>query len=390
MPVLFSGGIAEKKASNAAKPPADAPIPTTGTAVAGVDAGSLASAGAGSAAAAETSCPSNGSDAGGGDSIAGGGSARAVPLRDFFCAKCDLRDRDVKGAMVGRVGRDRYSAACSTGGFGLGHAACCLAAPPGGVAMNDLLYSESHPVLADPDEVTLRGKVVIITGGSRGLGAATAQALGVAGAQIVIADLDLPRAHERTALLADMHITSVAMGLDVGDEAQVRQLIRSVRERFGRLDVVINNAAIDITAPISELQGAGWERVVRTNLTGPFLMTKYALEVMDRGGHIVNIVSTASKRAWPNAAAYHATKWGLLGMSHALHAELRSRGIKVSALVAGGMRTPFVLDRFPDIDPAALQDPMNVARAIRFVLTQPEETVVPEVTVLPMRETSWP
>ena len=83
-------------------------------------------------------------------------------------------------------------------------------------------------------------------------------------------------------------------------------------------------------------------------------------------------------------------EWGLLGLSHALHAELRPQGIKVSAIVAGGMRTPFLLDRFPDIDPGVLQDPMAVARAVLFVLQQPDETVVPEVMVLPMRETSWP
>ena len=94
--------------------------------------------------------------------------------------------------------------------------------------------------------------------------------------------------------------------------------------------------------------------------------------------------------AWPNASAYHATKWGLLGLSHALHAELRPRGIKVCAVVAGGMRTPFLLDRFPDIDPGLLQDPRHVARVVRFVLEQPDETAIPEVSVLPMRETSWP
>jgi short-subunit dehydrogenase len=101
-------------------------------------------------------------------------------------------------------------------------------------------------------------------------------------------------------------------------------------------------------------------------------------------------VSTAAKRAWPNASAYHATKWGLLGFSHALHTEARPLGIKVTAVVAGGMRTPFLLDRFPDLDPGVLQDPRNVAETIRFVLLQPPETVVPEVMVIPMRETSWP
>lgn len=242
----------------------------------------------------------------------------------------------------------------------------------------------------------LRGQVVVITGGSRGLGAAIAQVLGESGMTPVIADLAIERAQNRVAVLADAGIEAFAVPLDVGDDAQVASALAQVRERFGRLDAVINNAAIDITVPIAELAADDWERVLRTNLTGPFLVAKHAAAIMGPktagggGGHIVNIASTASKRAWPNAAAYHATKWGLLGLSHALHAELRPQGIKVSAVVAGGMRTPFLLDRFPDIDPGVLQDPLNVANAVRFVLSQPDETVVPEVTVLPMRETSWP
>lgn len=243
---------------------------------------------------------------------------------------------------------------------------------------------------------SLQGQSIIITGGSRGLGAAIAQVLGEEGAHLVIADLALERAQDRVAVLAESGIKALAMPLDVGDEEQVRQVIAATRERFGRLDAVVNNAAIDITVPIAELTSTDWERVVQTNLTGPFLMAKHAAAAMGPktakggSGHIINIASTASKRAWPNAAAYHATKWGLLGLSHALHAELRPQGIKVSAVVAGGMRTPFLLDRFPDIDPGVLQDPLNVARTVRFVLTQPEETVIPEITVLPMRETSWP
>ena len=104
----------------------------------------------------------------------------------------------------------------------------------------------------------------------------------------------------------------------------------------------------------------------------------------------MNIVSTAAKRKWANASAYHASKWGLLGFSHALHVEARPHRIKVTAVIAGGMRTAFLLDRFPDIDPGVLQDPGNVAETVKFVLTQPEETVIPEVMVIPMRETSWP
>jgi NAD(P)-dependent dehydrogenase (short-subunit alcohol dehydrogenase family) len=162
--------------------------------------------------------------------------------------------------------------------------------------------------------------------------------------------------------------------------------------RFGHLDILINNAGIDVTCPIEELGVPDWDRVLSVNLRAPFLLSRLAFGRMraQGGGQIVNIVSTAARRTWANASAYHASKWGLLGLSHALHAEGRPDGIKVSAIVSGGMRTPFLLDRFPDIDESTLQEPSAVAEAIAFVLTRPEPVVVPELMVLPMRETSWP
>lgn len=250
----------------------------------------------------------------------------------------------------------------------------------------------ASPSPAGSEAACLAGKVVLVTGGGRGLGAAICRAVAAQGAHAVVADID----HARAVLCADElgreGSEAMAVELDVGREESVTAVFESVFGRFRRVDAVVNNAGIDVTLPLDELAAADWERVLRTNLTGPFLVARLAVRVMKQqgSGHIVNIASTASKRAWPNAAAYHASKWGLLGLSHALHAELRPYGIKVCAIVAGGMRTPFLLDRFPDIDPGTLQDPAGVARAVCFALTQPEETVVPELMVLPMRETSWP
>jgi NAD(P)-dependent dehydrogenase (short-subunit alcohol dehydrogenase family) len=185
---------------------------------------------------------------------------------------------------------------------------------------------------------------------------------------------------------------AAATRLDVNDERSAEDAVREATAQFGALDVLVNNAGTDLTVPFESLGTADWDRVIGVNLRGPFLMARAAFPLMrSRGrGHIVNIVSTAAKRAWANAAAYHASKWGLLGLSHALHVEGRPHGVKVTAVIAGGMRTPFLLDRFPDLDPNSLQDPAHVARAVRFVLGQPDETVVPEITVLPVRETSWP
>jgi NAD(P)-dependent dehydrogenase (short-subunit alcohol dehydrogenase family) len=245
---------------------------------------------------------------------------------------------------------------------------------------------------AASEPVSLRGRVVLVTGGSRGLGAAIASTLGSAGARLVLADIAGERVQEFAGALAQRGVEATALTVDVSDASQCEQAIGGTVERYGRLDALINNAAIDITAPVGELSVVDWERIVATNLSAPFMLSKGAAAVMARqgDGHIVNITSTAAKRAWPNASAYHATKWGLLGLSHALHAELRPQGIKVTAVVAGGMRTAFLTERFPDIDTGLLQDPMHVARVVSFVLQQPAETCVAEVTVLPMRETSWP
>jgi NAD(P)-dependent dehydrogenase (short-subunit alcohol dehydrogenase family) len=242
----------------------------------------------------------------------------------------------------------------------------------------------------------LDGKVALVTGGGRGLGAAICEALGRAGATVVVGDARAELGEQTAQRLAAAACAATAETFDVGDENACRTALDRIVGRHGRLDVLVNNAGVDYTLPIEELAVAQWDHVLATNLRGPFLLTRLVVPLMKRGangspgGHIVNIASTAAKRAWPNASAYHASKWGLLGFSHAMHAELRPHGIKVTAVIAGGMRTPFLLDRFPDLDPAVLQDPAHVAAAVRDVLCMAPETVVPEITVIPMRESSWP
>jgi NAD(P)-dependent dehydrogenase (short-subunit alcohol dehydrogenase family) len=247
--------------------------------------------------------------------------------------------------------------------------------------------------MAEPSLISsLRGKTAFVTGAASGLGAALAGALAAAGADIVAADIRPEPLQAAVPRLREHGVRVEALALDVADPAQVRAAIKRTLDRMGRLDILVNNAGTDVTLPIDELSEEEWLRVMGTNLNGPFLLAKQAAAQMRRqgSGDIVNIASTAAKRAWPNASAYHASKWGLLGLSHALHAELRPHGIRVTAVVAGGMRTPFLLDRFPELDPAALQDPADVAQAILGVLLLPRSTVVPELTVLPVRETSWP
>ncbi len=250
----------------------------------------------------------------------------------------------------------------------------------------------SNPSASLVRDNSLQDKVIFVTGGASGLGAALCQVLAMSGANIIVGDLKQDKAAALAESLRACDVQTHAIGLDVGNPNQAERAVQEIIDKFGRLDVLVNNAGTDVTLSIAELSVGDWQRVMRTNLDGPFFLTKYASEHMKRAGngYIVNITSTAAKRCWPNASAYHASKWGLLGLSHAMHAELRPHNIKVTAVIAGGMRTPFLLDRFPDIDVSTLQDPANVAKTVKSVLLTPDETVIPEIMVLPMKESSWP
>ncbi|HLH24153.1 MAG TPA: SDR family oxidoreductase [Chloroflexota bacterium] len=243
---------------------------------------------------------------------------------------------------------------------------------------------------------SLRGKVVLVTGAGSGLGEATARAFAQAGCAVACVDVNGAAAERAADALAAQDARALAIRGDVRDADTVFAAVdRTVRE-FGRLDVVVNNAAVDHTVSVAEMSIEQWDQVIGVNLRAPFLFAKAALPLMQRqgGGHIVNVASTAGTRAWANASAYHASKWGLIGFSRALGVEGRPHGIRVTTIIPGGMRTHF-FDRFveqgiPMPDEANLQDPANVAEVILFAVRMPAGSALQEVIVTPPTETSWP
>jgi NAD(P)-dependent dehydrogenase (short-subunit alcohol dehydrogenase family) len=247
----------------------------------------------------------------------------------------------------------------------------------------------------DCRSATLEDRTVFITGAGSGLGAAIARDLLDAGARVVLVDLVIEKAREVATSIDPAGQRTLVIGCDISQADATQAAVQRAATHFGGIDALVNNAGTDVTTDLESLNVEDWDRVLGTNLRGPYLLSRAALKHLrasdgGRGGHIVNIASTASRRAWPNASAYHASKWGLLGLSQSLHAELRAQGVRVTSVIVGGMRTPFLLDRFKDLDPSRLQDPANVARAVRFVLGMPRDSVVAEIMVLPLQESSWP
>ena len=244
----------------------------------------------------------------------------------------------------------------------------------------------------------LKGKVALVTGAGSGLGEATAHAFARAGCNIVCIDIDGTAAERVRRELSEQEkdIKCIALQCDVSNAEAVFKRVEAVEAHFGRLDIVVNCAAIDHTVSVNEMTIEQWDQVINVNLRGPFLLAKAAMPMMQRqhSGHIFNIASTAATRAWANAAAYHASKWGLVGFSRGLGVEGRADGIRVTTIIPGGMRTHF-FDRFagqgiPMPDEHNLQDPANVAQVIVFAAQVPPESALQEVIITPVTETSWP
>jgi NAD(P)-dependent dehydrogenase (short-subunit alcohol dehydrogenase family) len=245
-------------------------------------------------------------------------------------------------------------------------------------------------------ENPLKGKAVLVTGAGSGLGEATARAFATEGCMIACVDINKMEVERISRSLEAQDVRSIAIVCDVSNAEAVFSTVKIVGERFGRLDIVVNCAAIDHTLSVAEMTVEQWDQVININLRGPFLFAKAALPLMrhQHQGHIINIASTAATRAWANAAAYHASKWGLVGFSRGFGVEGRADGIRVTTIIPGGMRTHF-FDRFRDQgipmpEEKNLQDPANVAAAIVFAAQVPAESAVQEVIITPMTETSWP
>jgi NAD(P)-dependent dehydrogenase (short-subunit alcohol dehydrogenase family) len=225
---------------------------------------------------------------------------------------------------------------------------------------------------------------------------AMAHVFAAAGYAVACVDVNVRGAARVADDLTAQDTPAVALARDVRDERSVAGVVQTTGDRFGRLHVLVNSAAVDHTLSVTEMSVAQWDQVIGVNLRAPFLFARAAFPIMQRqgGGAVINVASTAGVRAWANTSAYHASKWGLIGLSRALGVEGRALGIRITTVIPGGMRTHF-FDRFADQgipmpDPANLQDPATVARTILFAVQLPPESALQEVIVTPINETSWP
>ncbi len=235
--------------------------------------------------------------------------------------------------------------------------------------------------------INLEGKVAVVTGASRGIGAAVARQLADQGVKLGLAsrsgdDLGIPDA--------------VAMSTDVRDRAQVTALVEETVARHGGIDIVIANAGVGSYGPFVELDPAHLDEMMDVNAKGVITTAAATVPhlIARGGGDFVSVASEAGRRGLPFEAVYCASKFAQVGFTRALDHELRPQGVRCTNVCPGGVATDFAMEegygRTPDMpELAGMMSADDVAETVLFVLTRPRNHRILEVAFRPMTETSW-
>jgi len=233
---------------------------------------------------------------------------------------------------------------------------------------------------------SLLGQVAIITGASRGIGAAVARSLARLGALAVLCGRSTASLESVAKTIAEAGGKAEVIPCDVTRIESVEAAAKRI-ESLGRVDILVNNAGIGgFDGPLHQLSPGAWDQILDTNLRGVyyFIRAFAPLMIRARSGHIINISSITGKNPLPNGAAYAASKWGLNGLTYSVAEELRGHNIRVSVICPGSTNTD--LSPHAGKDPAKMLQPEDVAHAVEMLVTQAPRSFVSEIILRPTQK----
>lgn len=234
--------------------------------------------------------------------------------------------------------------------------------------------------------VSLSGQVALVTGASRGIGLAIARRLGEMGARVSLCARSQEKLEEAVGGLRAAGIEALGLPADITREDQVSSLVGNTQQKLGPIDILVNNTGIGVFGPFHEQTIASWDAVLETNLKSVFLVSRAVAPEMIRRktGQIINISSLAGKSTFAGGAIYCASKWGLLGLSGCMAEDLRSHGIRVSAICPGTVNTEFSPHTGKDV--SKMLQPEDVAHAVAALVTQAPGSFISEVQIRPAQK----
>lgn len=244
-------------------------------------------------------------------------------------------------------------------------------------------------------ENNIAGKIIVITGASSGLGAATARRLAALGATVVLGARRIEKLNALAQELGGSEQKAIAIQTDVTQSGQVQRLVDAAVDRYGRIDVMINNAGIMPHSPLDRVKIDDWDRTIDVNIKGVLYGIAAALPYMQRqkSGHFINVSSVAGHKVRPSSAVYAATKHAVLALSEGLRLEVKPYNIRTTVISPGAIDTDLP-DSITEADIAAAVRKIyeiaipadSFARAVVFAISQPNDVDVNEILFRPTRQ----
>lgn len=238
--------------------------------------------------------------------------------------------------------------------------------------------------------LSLQDKVAIVTGAGRGIGRTIALALASQGARVALAARDRAELEAVRTEIEGLGGQAASFPTDVRSEADIVHLVRATVARFGRLDILVNNAAIGVFKPLLETTTQEWDEVMAVNVRGSFLLCREAIPYLRQQprSFIVNIASVMGVKGYANQAVYAASKHALVGMSKTLAKEVQKDGIRVHAILPGTVDTDMGAQARPDLERSLLIPPAEIAEIVLFLLARPSNAAIDQIEI--RRETATP
>ena len=234
-----------------------------------------------------------------------------------------------------------------------------------------------------PMNVDLSGQSALVTGAGRGIGRAIGSALASAGARVFLAARTTDQLESAAREIQQDGGTAVPVPTDLSNEEDIRFLFQRISDRTGGLDILVNNAGVGVFGPLAEFSSSDFDRVMRVNTKATFLCCQQAMRLMipKRKGYIINISSVVGFKGYPNQAAYTASKHAVMGLTKSLAVEAQEHGIRVSAVLPGGVDTKMIAEARPDLDPKILLQPEDIAHTVLYLLSLSDRAAVDQIYI---------